>query len=300
MGSIINASADQHLPDESDVENEPDSNSDSEPDSEPDSDSDSIAPSQIDSNNDSNSDHENDPDSDSDSTARSQIDPEEEIWTSAISTERRLADDDLSGLNVSAQKITRMIESVLPSLSASTSSQRMAIFYTAMRSHLQQSPPRTIPIRLRTPSTWPAVSPGVNNIWEQALAAEKVLVLDLPLHEWLDMEDSNLCKYCGSLEDTILLYSSDPTAKNGSSVHLEFRTVDDLSNISMLGIYAELGFYVANIRKHGLLHIDMVPRRLNRDIIPSTGTAAQDIFRKLPLELSVLWQHTASKVISRS
>jgi hypothetical protein len=291
MGSIINASADQHLLDESDVDNESDNESDS------------IAPSQIDSDNDhdnnSDNDHDSDPDGDPDSTARSQIDPEEEIWTSAISTERRLTNNDLFGLNVSAQKITRMIKSVCPSLSASTSSHRMAIFYAAMRSHLHQSPPRSIPIRLRTPSTWSAVSPDVNSIWEQALAAEKALDLDLPLPEWLNMEDSNLCKYCGSLEDTILLYSSYPTAKNGSSVHLEFRTVDDLSDISMLGVYAKLGLHVANIRKHGLLHIDIVPRRLNRDIIPSTGTAAQAIFRKLPLELLALWQDTAYEVISR-
>jgi hypothetical protein len=265
-------------------------------------------PTQIDSNNDpdsdsdneSNSDHENNPDSDSDSTTRNQIDLEEEIWTSAIATERRLTDNDLFGFNVPAQKIINMVETVLPSLSAPTSLHRMAVFYTTLRSHLHQSPPRVTPVRLRTPSTWSAVSPGVNSIWEQAVAAEKALDLDLPLPSWLNMEDSNLCKYCGSLDDTMLLYSSYATAKKGSSVHLEFGTVDDLSNTSMLAIYAKLGFHVANIRKHGLLHVDMMPRRLNRDIIPSTGREAQNLFRMLPLELLALWQDTANEVISRS
>lgn len=49
-----------------------------------------------------------------------------------------------------------------------------------------------------------------------------------------------------------------------SRVHLEYGTKMDLSNLSMARLYTKLGFHVGDLRKTGMLHVNVFPRRLDR------------------------------------
>ncbi|KAI4674912.1 hypothetical protein J4E81_011156, partial [Alternaria sp. BMP 2799] len=103
-------------------------------------------------------------------------------------------------------------------------------------------------------------------------------------------------KPTGSLRDTLLIVSSYPTARVGSTVHQSYGTTMDMSNVSMFMLYAKLGHHVSSIRHHGALHLNLYPRRINRKLVP-TG---QGVLAKLPAQLREYWTSFAHELIDSS
>ena len=106
------------------------------------------------------------------------------------------------------------------------------------------------------------------------------------------MDPSLLCKPVGSLDDTLMIVSSYPTADPRSTVHLRYGTVDDLSNASMWTFYSKLGYHVATIRDHGLLHVDVCPMRNDRKLVAG-GDSSMSLLRQLPADVREFWDSAA-------
>jgi len=98
------------------------------------------------------------------------------------------------------------------------------------------------------------------------------------------MSEHGLVKPIGSFTDTLLLISSCPTASEEGSVHNHYGTVDDISNVCMWMLYAKFGYHVADLRSHAVMHIDIMARRLDRNLIP--GSDGDKLFRITPLNHS--------------
>jgi hypothetical protein len=77
-----------------------------------------------------------------------------------------------------------------------------------------------------------------------------------------------LVKPVGSLQSVFMILSSYSARDERSTVNLEYGTVDDLSNVSILQLYAKLSLHKATVRPTGPLHVDVFPRRLDRKILP--------------------------------
>jgi hypothetical protein len=172
-----------------------------------------------------------------------------------------------------------MIEGALPALA----SEKMQRLYDTIPAHLAKSPPFQIPVLSRDPTTWPLVSPDMDSLWQHAVDGERALEL-ASTPDWLNMDEHSLCKFNGHLEDTLLFVSSYPTAAPSASVHNRYGTVDDLSNLCMFLLYAKFGFHHAQLRKHGVMHVDIMARRIDRKKVPS-GSNSLGPLRKLPNSL---------------
>jgi hypothetical protein len=93
-----------------------------------------------------------------------------------------------------------------------------------------------------------------------------------------------------------MIISSYPTGRIDSTVHPMYGTTLDLSNISMLMLYAKLGLHLASLRQHGALHLNASPRRINRQFVP-TG---QQVLEKIPVELWDYWKGIVHGLINTS
>lgn len=103
-------------------------------------------------------------------------------------------------------------------------------------------------------------------------------------------------KPSGSLLDTLLIVTSYPTARMGSTVHRSYGTTIDMSNVSLFMLYAKLGHNVSSIRNHSALHLNLYPRRINRKLVP-TG---QGVLEKLPAQLRKYWTSFAHELMDKS
>ncbi|KAI4627515.1 uncharacterized protein J4E87_004079 [Alternaria ethzedia] len=196
-------------------------------------------------------------------------------------------DQDLFNVDVTAAEVTSMVEKVLPALS----SRKMKNFYRTIAGHLEKSPPFRIPARSRHPTTWSLVNPDFDLLWKHSADGERALDLGDPdlLPRWLNKSEDGLVKPIGSFTDTLLLISSYPTASEEGSVHNRYGTVDDMSNVCMWMLYAKFGFHVADIRSHGVMHVDIMARRLDQNLIPgSDGDKLFQITLIKPLQHSVV------------
>lgn len=107
----------------------------------------------------------------------------------------------------------------------------------------------------------------MDTLWHEGVDGEtKVVALGLSLPQGLDMWPSNLVKPFGSLSDPLLVLVSYPTAHPTSTVHFEYGMTNDLSSSLMSRLYTKLGYHVADYRKTGMLHVDIFPRRLDRNV----------------------------------
>ena len=179
-----------------------------------------------------------------------------------------LRDKDLFNIDVTSNEVTSMVEKVLPALS----SRKMKNFYRTIAGHLEKSPPFRISARSRHPTTWSLVNPDFDLLWKHAVDGERALDLGDAslLPKWLNMSEDGLVKPVGSFTETLLLISSYPTASDEGSVHNRYGTVDDMSNVCMWMLYAKFGFHVADIRSHGVMHIDIMARCLGQNLIPGS------------------------------
>ena len=109
------------------------------------------------------------------------------------------------------------------------------------------------------------------------------------------------CKKCSSVVATGKLWNIVEDWNYGAAVYITYRYfVDmDLSNSSMFLLYAKLGLHRTNFRKHGALHINVMPRRLDCKEIRGGGRSV-GFLRKLPANLRVYWESVAHVFISRS
>ncbi|KAI4680921.1 uncharacterized protein J4E88_005425 [Alternaria novae-zelandiae] len=221
---------------------------------------------------------------------------ERELWLYLPFTDQELTDTTLS-----SEEVVRMVERGYPALATSA----MADFYQSAREHLSTSPPLTISVREKYPTTWPTTNTAMDGYWGQATDAEKAL--HPPDHQvdstddfaWLDMSGRLLVKPCGSPNDSLMVLSSYPTADVNLTVHLAYGTIDDMSNPSMWLLYSKMGFHVADIREHSMFHVDVFPQRIDRKTVPG-GEATLFRAGTLPTQLRRHWQEYAFKIISCS
>ena len=99
-----------------------------------------------------------------------------------------------------------------------------------------------------------------------------------------------------SIDDSLVRVSSYPTAKDGSTVHGSYRTTLDLSNQCMNMLYSKLGLHLKSFRLTGALHIDVFPRRINRDNIDGLGNVIDDI----PTNVRLFWRLVAHEWLACS
>ncbi|KAI4655854.1 hypothetical protein J4E93_000570 [Alternaria ventricosa] len=193
-----------------------------------------------------------------------------------------LRDKDLFNIDVTSTEVTSMVGKVLPALS----SRKMKNFYRTIAGHLEKSPPFRIPARSRHPTTCSLVNPDFDLLWKHSVDGERALDLGDPslLPKWLNMSEDGLVKPIDSFTDTLLLISSYPTASEEGSVHNRYGTVDDMSNVCMWMLYAKSGYHMADLRSHGVTRIDIMARRLDRNLIP--GSDGDKLFRITPLNQS--------------
>lgn len=92
--------------------------------------------------------------------------------------------------------------------------------------------------------------------------------------------------------------SSFPTADPKSTVHLDYGTVNDMSNRSMAALYAKFGLDEANVRSEGALHVHICSRRLDRK--SSHSGCESLVTSSLPSDLREHWESFASNLISKS
>jgi hypothetical protein len=86
--------------------------------------------------------------------------------------------------------------------------------------------------------------------WIEAVEGEKML--DHPdLPSGFEMPDDYLVRPFGSFEDPLLVLSSYPTAKPGSSVQINYGMVNDISNQCKFMLYAKLGYHISDLRQNG-------------------------------------------------
>ncbi|KAI4927598.1 hypothetical protein J4E85_006110 [Alternaria conjuncta] len=186
---------------------------------------------------------------------------DDDMKETQYSLEIPLRDQDLFNVDVTAAEVTSMVEKVLPALS----SRNMKQFYRTIAGHLEKSPSFSIPARSRHPTTWSLVNPDFDLLWKHSVDGERALDLGGPslLPRWLNMSEDGLVKPIGSFTNTLLLISSYPTALEEGSVHNRYSTVDDMSNVCMWMLYTKFGYHVADLRSHGVMHIDIMARRLD-------------------------------------
>ncbi|KAI4697886.1 uncharacterized protein J4E84_001020 [Alternaria hordeiaustralica] len=186
---------------------------------------------------------------------------DDDMKETQYSLEIPLRDQDLFNVDVTAAEVTSIVEKVLPALS----SRKMKNFYRTIAGHLEKSPPFRIPARSRHPTTWSLVNPDFDLLWKHSVDGERALDLGDPrvLPRWLNMSEDGLVKPIGSFTNTLLLISSYPTALEEGSVHNRYSTVDDMSNVCMWMLYTKFGYHVADLRSHGVMHIDIMARRLD-------------------------------------
>ena len=103
-------------------------------------------------------------------------------------------------------------------------------------------------------------------------------------------------KPTGSLRDTLLIVSSYPTAKEDSTVYRSYSTTLDISNESMFMLYAKLGHNVSLIRNHSALHLDVFPRRVDRNI----ALGLRNIVDQVPTNLGMYWRLVLRQLIESS
>ncbi|KAI4627516.1 uncharacterized protein J4E87_004080 [Alternaria ethzedia] len=173
---------------------------------------------------------------------------------------------------------------------------RVQEFLATVYDHACTSPPFVIPRRERDPSTWPLTYPDMDFAWGQAVEGEHAIELPDTMDNWIDMSESNLVKPTGSLRDTLLIVSSYPTAKEDSTVRRSYGTTLDISNESMFMLYAKLGHNVSSIRNHGALHLDVFPRRVDRNIALGLG----NIVDQVPTNLGMYWRLVVRQLIEPS
>ncbi|KAI4664851.1 uncharacterized protein J4E79_003149 [Alternaria viburni] len=202
-----------------------------------------------------------------------------------------LTDNDLFS-ELTADEIRSLVERLLPDLQEDGVQEFLATVYD----HACTSPPFVIPRRERDPSTWPLTYPDMDFAWGQAVEGEHAIELPDTMDNWIDMSESNLVKPTGSLRDTLLIVSSYPTARVGSTVHRSYGTTMDMFNVSLFMLYAKLGHNVSSIRHHGALHLNLYPRRINRKLVP-TG---QGVLEKLPAQLREYWTSFAHELEDKS
>jgi hypothetical protein len=118
----------------------------------------------------------------------------------------------------------------------------------------------------------------MDTLWNQGVDEEALLELG-PLPHGLTMEWQHLVKPIGSLQAPIVVLSSYPTKDPKSTTNVDFSTVDDMSNVCMFGLYANLGYHKATIRQIELLHIDCFPRCLDRKAFLSSPS----VMTKIPM-----------------
>ncbi len=99
----------------------------------------------------------------------------------------------------------------------------------------------------------------MDRIWLNAVKIERELDLPMPLPDGLTMEEESLVKPSGRIDDPQLVISTYPTKNPKSTVHLRYGVVNDLSNLSMFNLCAELGFHMPGIRSSGMLRLDVFP-----------------------------------------
>ena len=126
-----------------------------------------------------------------------------------------------------------------------------------------------------------------------------------PIHELdhipagLSTDQASLVKPFGSFNAPLLVLSSYPTLDKKSSVHLKYATTNDLSNQCMLTLYMKLGFHKLGIRNSAMLHADVFPRRLDRNLMPGTR-GGNAVLRRVPNLLLKHWEDFTFECISRS
>jgi len=113
----------------------------------------------------------------------------------------------------------------------------------------------------------------------------------------VDTRPEYLVKPFGSLKDPLMMISSYPTADEKSTVHLEYATVNDLSNIGMSQLYVKAGYHDVQTRKTGMLHMVIFPRRLDRKKVLSSSAG---VLNNMPRVLRILWQTFAVHCIQLS
>ncbi|KAI4700965.1 hypothetical protein J4E81_003929 [Alternaria sp. BMP 2799] len=190
--------------------------------------------------------------------------------------------DDLSPTDIEA-----LVQRLLPGICQ----QDVQDFLAQIPTH--HSPPFAIPRHERETKSWPSTYEESDLLWEEGAKAERAIKLPVGTNmpKWLDMAEDQL----GSIQDSLVVVSSYPTAKDGSTVHASYGTTMDLSNQCMNMLYSKLGLHLKSVRPTGALHVDVFPRRINRDNIDGLGNVVDEI----PTNLRLFWQCVAQEWLAR-
>lgn len=111
-------------------------------------------------------------------------------------------------------------------------------------------------------ATWPAASPGVDDWWENAVAAEPERDPDDPVYEWqeeIDTRPAYLVKPQGSLDDLLLVWSFYPAF---DTAQLEHNTVGDVSSQCLNVCVQKRVPERLDVRNSGALLVDFFPHRI--------------------------------------
>lgn len=145
--------------------------------------------------------------------------------------------------------------------------------------------PYIIPEWSEAPTHWPSTNPYVDELWTSLGKGEAELDLGI-LPQGLTMKREHLIKPIGSPEAPLLVVSSYPTLDPTSSVHLDYSTVDDVSSACIFTLSAKFRYNKANINRSEIMHVDIFPRRLDRNSFVWVGS----VLRCIPLILRNCWE----------
>ena len=168
-----------------------------------------------------------------------------------------------------------------------------------MKNAVETVPSPHFPDIERQPVTWARTNPATDTTWEETAKEEQEKVDRLQAPPWLNMAPSRLVKPFGSLEDPLMVLSAYPTEGKYSTRHLDYATVNDVTNQSMWWTLVKLGYHDTKTRKTGALWVDVFPRRLDRNKIPGGGELTK-LLSKVPKELVAHWEASAFEFIFRS
>jgi len=236
-----------------------------------------------------------------DRPTKNDFDGEEETAykSSLVQSDFSIPDSRLFDIYATTEDVINDVSRFAPGLSPQN--ENIAAFVQLVKEQVRTAPPLYIPVHQENQTTWPSINPTMDSMWQGSVEGERQLHLpknELPIG--FTMEPESLVKPFGSLDDPLLVVSSYPTNDPMSTVHLAYGTTNDMSSICMFMMYMKLGLHNATTQPHGMLHIDIFPRRVDRKSIPGATVSRKSVMRTIQKVLREYWETSAFEYIAWS
>jgi hypothetical protein len=182
-----------------------------------------------------------------------------------------------------AADVLQDVRSLLPALSDSQTD--MAALISRTRNSKQPKP--IFSVHEESSTTWPFGHPDTDVWWDKKVRGEPIL-RPASIPHWLDMDESKLDKPLGSFKTKLFVLSS--YLADHTTMHQRYGRVNDLSTVCMSTLYKKAGLGQMG-RQSDMLHLDIFPRRLNRnEMLP-----ARRVFSLVP---SALLQYSENVAVN--